>query len=108
MIRALLWTLAGLAPAAPIAPIAPIARGTSDVDAARASRDGGSTPEPDSAQEADAVLARWAARVEPAADELSWQTLPWLPSLWEGLVTAGRQEKPLLLWVMNGHPLGCT
>lgn len=56
----------------------------------------------------DRALARWLARVEPGEDERTWQTIPWLPSLWEGLLASAREGRPLLLWVMNGHPLGCT
>ena len=50
----------------------------------------------------------WLERIEPGADELSWERIPWRPTLWEGLLEAADSERPLLLWVMNGHPLGCT
>ncbi len=47
-------------------------------------------------------------RVRLDRSESSWRDLPWLTSYHEGLVAAARGDKPLLLWVMNGHPLGCT
>ena len=56
--------------------------------------------EPDSF---DALAARIApARVEP------WQTLPWRLDLLEARAEARASERPLFLWSMNGHPLGCT
>ena len=48
------------------------------------------------------------ALIRPAAEESKWLQVPWRTDL-----TAARQEaaaagKPLLLWEMDGHPLGCT
>jgi hypothetical protein len=34
--------------------------------------------------------------------------MPWLLTFGEGMLAASEQEKPLLFWAMNGHPLGCT
>lgn len=48
------------------------------------------------------------ALVLPSAEELAWQEIPWRASLWEGVIEAQGLEKPILLWAMNGHPLGCT
>jgi len=51
----------------------------------------------------------WRAWLLPSAKESAWATsIPWLPSFAEGIHEADEQAKPLLLWVMNGHPLGCT
>lgn len=44
----------------------------------------------------------------PAPAELQWQKIAWEPSLWGGVVEAHAQKKPVLLWTMNGHPLGHT
>ena len=52
-------------------------------------------------------LDAWAKAVLPGAEE-AWLTIPWHATLHEGLRAAGQQQKPLLLWLMNGHPLGCT
>jgi len=52
-------------------------------------------------------LDAWAQAVLPGAEE-AWLTIPWHATLHEGLRAAGQQQKPLLLWLMNGHPLGCT
>lgn len=56
------------------------------------------------AQDAEAVRAH----VLPDAEELAWQRLGWRASLWQGVVDAQAARKPILLWAMNGHPLGCT
>ena len=53
-------------------------------------------------------LSYWRERISPAASELAWMKIPWQPSFHEGLLEARSQGRPLLLWVMNGHPLGCT
>ena len=37
-----------------------------------------------------------------------WRAIGWKPSLWEAVVEANEEEKPILLWTMNGHPLGQT
>ncbi len=37
-----------------------------------------------------------------------WTDIPWIGGLWEGRQKAAREEKPLFIWAMNGHPLGCT
>ena len=46
--------------------------------------------------------------VVPSAGELEWRTIPWRSTLREGLADASAARKPLLLWAMNGHPLGTT
>lgn len=56
----------------------------------------------------DASFAAWGDRIRILDSELVWEQLPWYVSYYEGLEKAGAEGKPLLLWVMNGHPLGCT
>ncbi len=46
--------------------------------------------------------------VLPTKQERAFFELPWQPTLWDGLVEAQKQEKPILLYTMNGSPLGCT
>ena len=55
-----------------------------------------------------ADVPRWRDHVRPSTDELAFEEIDWLPSLAEGLVRANAEARPLLLWAMNGHPLGCT
>ncbi len=47
-------------------------------------------------------------QIQPSEAERAWQQIDWYPSYAEGLQAASVQQKPVLLWVMNGHPLGCT
>ena len=54
------------------------------------------------AQDFEAV----ARRVLPASSEQVWQALDWQPTLWDGVIAAHGANKPVLLWAMNGHPLG--
>jgi hypothetical protein len=44
----------------------------------------------------------------PSQQEMEWKTIPWKSTLWDGLVQAQKEDKPILLWAMNGHPLACT
>ena len=48
----------------------------------------------------DAVLAR-------PTKEL-WTDIPWRPNLAEAIKEAREKDKPILLWMMNGHPCGMT
>ena len=50
----------------------------------------------------------WQEFIRPTKDELAWAEIPWIRTFYDGLVESDREQKPLLLWVMNGHPLGCT
>ena len=50
----------------------------------------------------------WKEFIKPTKDELAWAEIPWRSTFYDGLVESDREQKPLLLWVMNGHPLGCT
>jgi hypothetical protein len=53
-------------------------------------------------------LQAWSEHVLPTPAELRWESIPWLSSFSGGLFEAGERKKPLILWAMNGHPLGCT
>jgi hypothetical protein len=50
---------------------------------------------------------QWKSVILPGAEE-RWLTIPWHTSLHQGLKVSGEQGRPMLLWLMNGHPLGCT
>jgi hypothetical protein len=56
----------------------------------------------------DDGLQAWSRYLTPRDSELAWESLPWLSSYSDGVLAAQEQRRPLLLWVMNGHPLGCT
>jgi len=50
----------------------------------------------------------WKDFIKPTKEELAWAQIPWHSTFYDGLIESDRSQKPLLLWVMNGHPLGCT
>jgi hypothetical protein len=56
----------------------------------------------------DKNYADWRKHILPDGGELAWQQVPWATTFKEGIVAADTAGKPLLLWTMNGHPLGCT
>jgi len=53
-------------------------------------------------------LARWRGHLRPNEEDLRYARIDWEPTFTEGLSRANDEQKPLLLWLMNGHPLGCT
>ncbi|MFT7679283.1 MAG: hypothetical protein ACI8QC_003284 [Planctomycetota bacterium] len=53
-------------------------------------------------------LAAIVAAVVPGEDELKWRSIPWRPTLFDGLQDGAEERRPVLLWAMNGHPLGTT
>lgn len=46
--------------------------------------------------------------IKPDTNAEKWQQIPWEVSLWEARKRAAALGKPILLWEMDGHPLGCT
>ncbi|MBT4012583.1 MAG: hypothetical protein HN617_06685 [Planctomycetaceae bacterium] len=46
-------------------------------------------------------------QLQPADDEL-WRTIPWRTSLLDAQRRAITEKKPIFIWAMDGHPLGCT
>jgi hypothetical protein len=56
----------------------------------------------------DQNIAQWRLYLMPAPQDRVWQQIPWRPGLWSAVLEAQRTDRPILLWAMNGHPLGCT
>ena len=56
----------------------------------------------------DQTFTRWRDHVRPTQAELRWQEIPWRSSFWSAVTEAQKQDKPVLAWMMNGHPLACT
>jgi hypothetical protein len=56
----------------------------------------------------DETYARIRDHVLPTRDELRWRAIPWRASLRDAVVDARALDKPILLWAMDGHPLGST
>ncbi|HEX5054686.1 MAG TPA: hypothetical protein VFZ65_23120 [Planctomycetota bacterium] len=40
--------------------------------------------------------------------EAPWRSIPWRIDLLAAQHEAAAQQKPLFVWAMDGHPLGCT
>lgn len=55
---------------------------------------------------ADTAFATQRDAIVPHGDEIEWQTVAWEPELRTAVLAADRDDKPVLLWAMNGHPLG--
>jgi hypothetical protein len=87
----LLAAVAGLLPASPLAGQAP-----------------GGPPARARVELNDRNYAEWRKHILPDTGELAWQQIPWATTFKDGIVAADAAGKPLLLWTMNGHPLGCT
>jgi hypothetical protein len=46
-------------------------------------------------------------QLQPPKEE-AWRSIPWKISLLEAREIAAEQQKPIFIWAMDGHPLGCT
>jgi hypothetical protein len=44
--------------------------------------------------------------IVPDDKELAWRKVGWRATFLDGVVEAQKADKPVLLWTMNGHPLG--
>ena len=51
---------------------------------------------------------KWRDFIVPTEKDLAWTRIPWRTSFQQGLIESIEKQKPMLLWAMNGHPLGCT
>lgn len=47
------------------------------------------------------------SQLQPDTSE-PWRQIPWEISVLEGQRMAVTEGKPLFIWAMDGHPLGCT
>jgi hypothetical protein len=54
------------------------------------------------------TYAKWRDDLLPAQKDVAYKSIPWRASFWDAVVEAQAKDKPILLWAMNGHPLGCT
>ena len=47
------------------------------------------------------------ALIKPKPDESRWEQIPWQVDLWDARRKAAREGKPIMLWEMDGNPMGC-
>ncbi len=55
----------------------------------------------------DAEFRELHAELQPDNTAL-WRTIPWKTSMLDAQQIAAEEKKPLFIWAMDGHPLGCT
>lgn len=55
----------------------------------------------------DADLARVLPVIRPKPTEDVFEQIPWRTDLWAARKQAAAEGKPILLWEMDGNPLGC-
>ena len=55
----------------------------------------------------DRSVVELQSALAPSPEE-AWRTIPWKTGLLEAQSEAARSRKPLFIWAMDGHPLGCT
>ena len=53
-------------------------------------------------------LGKLQALIKPQGHEEKFMQVPWLTNLWDARKQAAADGKPILLWEMDGHPLGCV
>jgi hypothetical protein len=56
----------------------------------------------------DQTYEHWRDFIRPEAKELRFLEIPWRESFVAAVNETQEVDRPILLWAMNGHPLGCT
>ena len=55
-----------------------------------------------------AGYARQRKLILPSPSERSYRKIDWRTSVLRGVVDAQKKDRPVMIVLMNGHPLGCT
>lgn len=42
------------------------------------------------------------------AEDAAWRSIPWKTAVLDAQRVAASDGKPIFIWAMDGHPLGCT
>ncbi|HZH98456.1 MAG TPA: hypothetical protein VEX38_05750 [Fimbriimonadaceae bacterium] len=56
----------------------------------------------------ESSFPKWRDYLAPKTEETRFGQIQWRPDFWSAVQEASQKDKPILLWTMNGHPLGCT
>lgn len=56
----------------------------------------------------DDTIDQIADAIRPRAAEVAFLDIGWHESFHSAVNEARETNRPILLWAMNGHPLGCT
>jgi hypothetical protein len=65
--------------------------------------DGKQTPE-----ERQKEFQKLLQKLKPKSEDDLWLKIPWQIDLLKAQVMAAKEGKPVFMWAMNGHPLGCV
>ena len=64
---------------------------------------------------AGSLLGQWNAKdqalveeILPTKEESKWLEIEWRIDLWQARKESAKSGKPIYLWEMDGHPLGCV
>jgi hypothetical protein len=52
--------------------------------------------------------AAWREYLRPSHAESSYAEVAWMDRFSAAVIAGEREQRPVLFWAMNGHPLGCT
>jgi hypothetical protein len=55
-----------------------------------------------------AEYAKRRDQVLPSPGEQSYRKIAWRTSVLQGVIDAQKKDRPVMIVLMNGHPLGCT
>jgi hypothetical protein len=55
-----------------------------------------------------ADYAKQRDQILPTPREQSYRKIGWRTSVLHGIIDAHKNDKPVMIVLMNGHPLGCT
>ena len=56
----------------------------------------------------ESTFEQWRDFIHPSEAELASDRIEWNATLWAGLIRAQEEKRPLMIWIMNGHPCGLT
>jgi hypothetical protein len=48
------------------------------------------------------------AEILPTKEDEKWLSIPWRTDITQARLDAQKESKPIFMWIMNGHPMGCT
>nr|CAA9263922.1 hypothetical protein AVDCRST_MAG63-2582 [uncultured Armatimonadetes bacterium] len=54
----------------------------------------------------DATYRTWRDKLLPSAQEDAWRRIAWRPTFWDAVREARQQDRPVLVWLINGPGLG--
>ena len=52
-------------------------------------------------------IAELQTLIKPRPEETRWEQIPWQVDLWDARKKSVREGKPIMLWEMDGNPMGC-